>query len=357
MAGRGREQGRGGPDVTPIAVLGAGSWGTTLAVHLAGLGHEVRLWDIDRRHLGLLESARENRKFLPGIGLPGGIKVRPELEAALEGAECTLFVVPSHGMRACAEQVAATGRQSLWVCAAKGLELGTLERMTVVLSETLGDRGGEPVLLVGPSHAEEVSRGIPTSIVAAAGDEARARRVQGLCSSPRLRVYTNRDVAGCEYGAALKNVIALAAGICDGLGYGDNTKGALLTRGLAEITRLGVALGGQRETFYGLTGMGDLITTAISRHSRNRSVGERLGRGETIEQVLGDMVMVAEGVNTARAAQELARRHGTEAPIVEQVNAILIEHKDPRAALEALMGRELKSEEWKGDPGRVVAQD
>jgi glycerol-3-phosphate dehydrogenase (NAD(P)+) len=341
--------------MSTVAVLGAGSWGTTLAVHLAGLGHPVALWDVDAAHLATLEAGRENRKFLAGIALPREVKVQPKLEVALAGAEFTLFVVPSHGVRACAERVAAAGAWGLPVCAAKGLELGTLERLTEVLAETLGDP--DPVLLVGPSHAEEVSRGVPTSIVAASRDETRARRVQALCSSPRLRVYTNRDVAGCEYGAALKNVIALAAGICDGLGYGDNTKGALLTRGLAELTRLGVALGGNRETFYGLTGMGDLITTAISRHSRNRAVGERLGRGETIEQILGDMVMVAEGVNTARAALALGRRQGVETPIIEQVCAILLERKDPRAALEALMGRELKSEEWKGDPGRVATAD
>ncbi len=341
--------------MSTAAVLGAGSWGTTLAVHLADLGHVVALWDIDADHLARLESQRENRKFLAGIALPGGIKVQAKLEAALAGAEFTLFVVPSHGMRACAQRVAGTRASSLFVCAAKGLELGTLRRMTEVLGETLGET--DPVLLVGPSHAEEVSRGIPTSIVAAAQDQERARRVQRLCSSARLRVYTNRDVVGCEYGAALKNVIAVAAGICDGLGYGDNTKGALLTRGLAEITRLGVALGGKRETFYGLTGMGDLITTAVSRHSRNRHVGERLGRGERIEQVLGSMHMVAEGVNTAKAAFDLGRREGVETPIIEQVRAIMLEGKDPRAALEALMSRELKSEEWKGDPGRVAAQD
>jgi glycerol-3-phosphate dehydrogenase (NAD(P)+) len=341
--------------MSTVAVLGAGSWGTTLSVHVAALGHEVALWDIDTAHLANLSTHRENRKFLAGIALPRGIKVQPKLEAALDRADFTLFVVPSHGMRACAERVAATGARSLWVCAAKGLELGSLKRMTEVLGEALRD--ADPVLLVGPSHAEEVSRGVPTSIVAAAQSPERARRVQVLCSSARLRVYTNGDVAGCEYGAALKNVIAIAAGICDGLGYGDNTKGALLTRGLAEITRLGVALGGRRETFYGLTGMGDLITTAISQHSRNRYVGERLGRGETIEQVLGGMIMVAEGVNTARAALDLARRQGVETPITEQVCAILLERKDPRAALEALMSRELKSEEWKGDPGRVAAED
>jgi glycerol-3-phosphate dehydrogenase (NAD(P)+) len=341
--------------MSSVAILGAGSWGTTLGVHLAGRGHAVALWDVDTQHIESLHTHRENRKFLAGIALPEGIKVHAKLEAALAGADVTLFVVPSHGMRACSERVAALGAHSLWVCAAKGLELGTLKRMTEVLAETLGD--DDAVLLVGPSHAEEVSRGLPTSIVAAARAEERARTVQGICSSSRLRVYTNRDVVGCEYGAALKNVIAIAAGICDGLGYGDNTKGALLTRGLDEITRLGVALGGRRETFYGLTGMGDLITTAISRHSRNRYVGERLGRGESIEQVLGGMVMVAEGVNTAKAALELGRRHGVATPITEQVAAILLERKDPRAALEALMARELKSEEWKGDTGHVAAQD
>ncbi|HYM80791.1 MAG TPA: NAD(P)H-dependent glycerol-3-phosphate dehydrogenase [Candidatus Limnocylindria bacterium] len=337
--------------MSTVAVLGAGSWGTTLAVHLAKAGHSVALWDHDRPHLDQIAERRENQKFLAGIGLPDGINVLPELERALSGVEFTIFVVPSHAMRAAATRVAATGIRSQWVCASKGLELDSLKRMTDVLSETLA--APEPVLLVGPSHAEEVSRGIPTSIVSAARDDARAQAVQVLCSTSRLRVYTNTDVAGCEYGAALKNVIAIAAGVCDGLGYGDNTKGALLTRGLAEITRLGVALGGRRETFYGLTGMGDLITTAMSRHSRNRHVGERLGRGETIAQVLGSMVMVAEGVNTARAARDLGRERGVDIPLTEQVSAVLLEGRSPREALEALMSRDLKSEEWKGGAGRV----
>jgi glycerol-3-phosphate dehydrogenase (NAD(P)+) len=180
--------------------------------------------------------------------------------------------------------------------------------------------------------------------------------VQRLFSTARFRVYTNTDVAGCEYGAALKNVIAIAAGVCDGLGYGDNTKGALLTRGLAEIARLGVALGGRRETFFGLTGMGDLVTTAISRHSRNRGVGERLGRGESLEQITRSMVMVAEGIRTARAALESARRHGVDLPITEQVCAILVDGKSPRQALETLMSRELKSEEWKGGAAVVTPE-
>jgi glycerol-3-phosphate dehydrogenase (NAD(P)+) len=327
---------------TPVAVLGAGSWGTTLSVVLASSGHPVALWDHDRPLLEALERDRENRKYLAGITLPEGIKVRAELESALDGAEITIYAVPSHALRSVGGRVAQSGARAVPVCATKGLELDTLKRATEVLAEALGDP--DPVLLVGPSHAEEVSRGIPTSIVAAARDETRARRIQVLCSTPRFRVYTNGDVTGCEYGAALKNVIAIAAGVCDGLGYGDNTKGALLTRGLAEITRLGVAMGGRRESFYGLTGMGDLITTAMSRHSRNRHVGERLGLGETIEQVLGHMVMVAEGVNTARAARELGRLHGVELPITGQVCAILFEGVTPRQALDALMTRDLKSE-------------
>ena len=331
-----------------VTMVGGGSWGTTLAVLLAGRGHAVTVWDIDRPLLVAMERERENRKFLAGIVLPAGIKVHPELEGALEGADATVFVVPSHALRSVAAKVAASGKRALWVCATKGLELDTLERPTRVLAEALADT--EPVLLVGPSHAEEVSRGVPTSVVAACGDETRAREVQSLFSTPRFRVYTNTDVAGCEYGAALKNVIAIAAGVCDGLGYGDNTKGALLTRGLAEIARLGVALGGRRETFFGLTGMGDLITTAMSRHSRNRGLGERLGRGEALNQILGSMVMVAEGVNTAKAALSLARRHGVDMPITAQVCAIM-DGLGPREALDALMTRELKSEEWKGGAG------
>ena len=324
-----------------VAVLGAGSWGTTLAVHLAGAGHEVRLWGHLPADLARIEADRENRKFLPGINLPDGVKVRQQLEVALEGAEFTFFVVPSQAVREVA--VSARGRsQGLTVCASKGLELGSRERMSQVLERALGE--GDPVVLTGPSHAEEVSRGIPTSVVAAARDEGRAARVQRLCSTARFRVYTNTDVAGCEIGAALKNVIAIAAGVCDGIGFGDNTKGALLTRGLAEIARLGAAMGAKQETFFGLAGMGDLIATAMSRHSRNRLVGERLGRGERLEHVLKTMVMVAEGVPAARAARDLGLAHGVELPITEQVCGILFEGRSPRQALEALMARDLRSE-------------
>jgi glycerol-3-phosphate dehydrogenase (NAD(P)+) len=328
--------------MTRVAVLGAGSWGTTLAIHLAEAGHEASLWGNERDELERMAVERENRKFLPGIHLPDGVKVRAELEPALANAEILLFVVPSQVVREVAVRVAGAGGRGIPVIASKGLEQGSLKRLSEVVSEAFGDPA--PVVLTGPSHAEEVSRGIPTSVVAASVDEERARQIQSLCSTPRFRVYRNADVVGCETAAALKNVIALAAGVCDGVGFGDNTKGALLTRGLAEIARLGVAIGGRRETFFGLAGMGDLIATATSRHSRNRGVGERLGRGESLEQVLGAMVMVAEGVFTARAARDLGRRHGVELPITEQVCEMLFEGRSPRAALEALMKRDLKEE-------------
>lgn len=327
--------------MSKVAVLGAGSFGTTLAIHLCEAGHEARLWGRDAAEMDRIDRERENRKFLAGIALPVGVKVHAELERALEQAEFQLFVVPSQALRVVARQVAATGSRGVPVCASKGLELGTLRRLSEVLVESLGDPA--PVILTGPSHAEEVARGIPTTVVAASADEARARDVQRLCSTPRFRVYTNSDVVGCEYGGALKNVIAIAAGVCDGLGFGDNTKGALLTRGLAEMARLGEHMGARRETFSGLTGMGDLIATAMSRHSRNRHVGERLGRGETLEKILGAMVMVAEGVHTARAARDLGRQRGVELPITEQVCA-LFEGRDPQTALMTLMTRDLKRE-------------
>jgi glycerol-3-phosphate dehydrogenase (NAD(P)+) len=328
--------------VSRVAILGAGSWGTTLAVHLASAGHEVELWGRNAAELAQVDRERENRKFLPGIKLPDRVKVRAELKAALSEAEFVTFVVPSQATGEVAARARSEGVRGLPVLASKGLELGTLRRLSEVVADALGDR--DPVVLTGPSHAEEVSRGVPTSVVAAAHDESRARAVQELFSTERLRVYTNDDVVGCEYGAALKNVIAIAAGVCDGLGFGDNTKGALLTRGLAEISRLGMEMGGRRETFFGLTGLGDLIATAMSRHSRNRHVGECVGRGETLEHTLSGMVMVAEGVHTTRAAHDLARVRSLELPIVEQVHAMLFEGRRPAEALHALMTRDLKRE-------------
>jgi glycerol-3-phosphate dehydrogenase (NAD(P)+) len=329
--------------VSVVAVLGAGSWGTTLAIHLANAGHEARLWGRVEDDLDQIDALRENRKFLPGIRLPDRVKVRAELEAALSGSDFVLFVVPSQAVRAMGTRVSRVMPNAARVISAsKGFELETGERLSQVLQETLAGR--DVVVLTGPSHAEEVSRGIPTSVVAASRVEARAREVQELFSTPRFRVYTNSDVTGCEVAAGFKNVIAIAAGVCDGVGFGDNTKGALLTRGLAEMARLGVALGGRQETFFGLAGMGDLIATAMSRHSRNRAVGERLGRGETVEQVLGSMTMVAEGVPASRAASALGRANGVELPITDQVCALMFDGRSPREALDALMSRDLRSE-------------
>lgn len=326
-----------------VAVLGAGSWGTTLAIHLAQSGHEARLWGNDAAELERMDRLRENAKFLPSIPLPDGVKVRTELSAALKDTDCVLFAVPSQVMREVAQRVADTSVASpIAISASKGFELDTRQRLSQVLASTLP--GSRVVVVTGPSHAEEVSRGIPTSVVAASEHEPSAVAVQQLLASPSFRVYTNTDVTGCEVGAGVKNVIAIAAGVCDGVGFGDNTKGALLTRGLAEIARLGTAMGGRRETFFGLAGMGDLIATAMSRHSRNRFVGERLGRGETLDEVLGSMTMVAEGVPAARATRQLGTQLGVDMPITEQVCALLFEQRSPREALQALMTRDLRSE-------------
>lgn len=326
-----------------VAVLGAGSWGTTLAIHLANAGHDSVLWGNEPDELLRIDSLRENRKFLPSIRLPDRVKVQPELELALAGCDFALFVVPSQAVREVADRVAGTGTPvPCCISASKGFDLASGERLSELLVARLP--ATHVVVVTGPSHAEEVSRGIPTSVVAASADEAAAVSVQRLLATPAFRVYTNNDVIGCEVAAGVKNVIAIAAGVCDGVGFGDNTKGALLTRGLAEIARLGVAMGGRRETFFGLAGMGDLIATAMSRHSRNRYVGERLGRGESLEAVLASMTMVAEGVPAARATRDLGRQHGVELPITEQVCALLFEGRSPRAALQALMTRDLRSE-------------
>ena len=329
------------------AVLGAGSWGTALAAHLAAIGWSVLLWDVDGDNLSRIAAERENRKYLPGIVLDSSVEVSSDLRAAVREASLVTWAVPSGALREVAKEAreALSGR-SLEACATKGLESanrdGRARRMSEVLAETLGER--PRAALVGPSHAEDVSRGVPTSVVAAANRLEWAEAVQQAFFSPRFRVYAQDDLLGVELGTALKNVIAIAAGVSDGLGYGDNTKGALLTRGLAEMSRLGIALGARRETFFGLAGMGDLVTTAISRHSRNRRVGEELARGRRLEDVLRDLGQVAEGVTTAPAARALAARERIEVPITEQVCALLFEGKSARAALHDLLAREAKRE-------------
>ncbi len=328
------------------AVLGAGSWGTTLGLVLHDNGHEVVFWEFDAEQVEAVRRDGENRKFLPGVPVPDEIVITNDLAAAILGSHALVFAVPSHVVREVARHARdAAGDDQLVINVAKGIENETLARMSEVLSDELGRPGARNIVsLVGPSHAEEVSRHLPTTIVSAAVDEETAVRARDLFMTDYFRVYTNTDLVGVELGVSLKNVIAIAAGICDGLGYGDNTKGALITRGLAEITRLGVAMGGKPETFAGLSGMGDLITTCISKHSRNRFVGDEIAAGRKLPEILESMVMVAEGVRTTKSAAELARARSIEMPITEQMNEVLFRDKNPKQAIVELMLRDAKPE-------------
>jgi glycerol-3-phosphate dehydrogenase (NAD(P)+) len=329
-------------DLQNITVLGAGSWGTTLAILLHENAYNITLWEFFSDNAKAIREAGENKKFLPGVTVPEDIDISSDLDACIKGAELIVFAVPSHVMRQVAKKVAESPyfkADIIFVNAAKGLEEGTLKRMSEILLEELGADKHHVCSIIGPSHAEEVSRGMPTSVVVAGLKSNIIRKVQKVFFRPYFRVYTNDDIVGVEIAVALKNIIAIAAGVCDGLGYGDNTKAALLTRALVEITRIGCALGAKRETFSGLAGIGDLVVTCCSKHSRNRYVGERIGKGETLEQILAGMVMVAEGVRTARAAVALGREMQIELPIIESTYDILFCGKDPRKALNELMNR------------------
>jgi glycerol-3-phosphate dehydrogenase (NAD(P)+) len=328
-----------------IAVLGMGSWGTALAVRLGRRGHVLRAWTHDPEQREALGREGENRKYLPGTALPP-LTLYDTPEEASVGAEVTVLAVPSFALREVARRVSAAAGD-LVVNVAKGLEPESRARLLEVLAEELPG-GAAAVSLLGPSHAEEVVENHPTAVVAASRNGDAALRTQEVFSDETLRVYTNDDVVGVELAAALKNVIAVAAGIAGGLGYGDNTAGALITRGLAEMTRLGVKEGARPETFFGLAGVGDLVTTCLSRHSRNRRVGEALGGGATLEEVLAGMSMVAEGVPTTRAARDLARAAGVEMPIVERVHAVLFEGESPREGIRRLMTREPRAEDPTG---------
>ena len=322
-----------------VAVLGFGAWGTAVAALLAEGGHAVRAWTIEEDVVAGVERERRNSKYLPHCALPPALEVTADGARALQGASVVVWAVPTQHLRAVARRLRSVFPPgSLHVSLAKGFEIGTRQRPTAVLI-------GELALphcaaLLGPSHAEEVASGQPTLVTACAESSEIATRVQHLFHGERLRVYRNDDVIGAECGAALKNVIAIATGIADGLRFGDNTKAALVTRGLGELGRLGAALGGRQETIFGLTGLGDLITTCFSRHSRNRRVGEEMARGRALEVVLRDLGQVAEGVETSRVALELARDARVAVPITEQVVAVLFERKTPQAALEDLMARD-----------------
>ncbi|RMG39023.1 MAG: NAD(P)-dependent glycerol-3-phosphate dehydrogenase, partial [Methanobacteriota archaeon] len=298
-----------------IGVIGAGSWGTTLAILLAQKGYRVTLWVYEADQLEIMRQKRENIKYLPGISLPDNLVLSGNLSETVSKAEYLVLAVPTHAMRTVCEQIQSLVHpEQIVVNVSKGIENVTLKRMSEVIRETLNLPVGNIVSLYGPSHAEEVSRGIATAVVAACPDLNTARKVRELFFTDYFRVYSHDDIVGVECGGSLKNVIAIAAGICDGAGFGDNTKAALLTRGLVEMARLGTRMGARRETFSGLSGMGDLIVTCMSKHSRNRYVGEQIGKGKTLEQVLSEMVMVAEGVKTTQSVHELALQYQVEMP-------------------------------------------
>ncbi|MEW6357653.1 MAG: NAD(P)H-dependent glycerol-3-phosphate dehydrogenase [Planctomycetota bacterium] len=327
-----------------ITVLGDGGWGTALAILLTKKGNRVTLWGNFPDYVERLRTTRENEKFLPGIRLPKELTLTASIEDALRDVALAVAAVPVIYLRATMEKIAPRYPKAVpIVSVAKGIENESLLLASQVIAGVIG---GVPIAtLLGPSHAEEVARGLPTSVVASSADMALAEVVQATFMTDRFRVYTNPDTLGAELGAALKNVIAIASGICDGLGFGDNAKAALITRGLAEIARLGVAMGADPRTFAGLTGLGDLITTCVSPYGRNHAVGQAIGKGKTLKQVLDGMEQVAEGIWTTKSACALARRRGVEMPIAEQVHEVLFRDKPPLQAVSDLMLRGAKAED------------
>jgi glycerol-3-phosphate dehydrogenase (NAD(P)+) len=324
-----------------VAVLVAGSWGTALARVLADNGKLVKLWTRKSSHADQINLERCNEKFLPGAILPEGITATSDMSEAVTDAEAVLFAAPSSAMREVARQAALfLHKEALVIHATKGFETDTLKRMSTVLAEELGRAEDRIVVLSGPSHAEEVINRHPTTIVVASKETACAEAAQDLfMNDAYFRVYTNPDVIGVETAGAIKNIIALGAGLSDGLGFGDNAKAALITRGLAEIARLGAAMGANPLTFAGLAGVGDLIVTCTSKHSRNWRAGSMLAQGVPLEEVLARMGMVVEGVRTTKAAHVLASKHGVEMPITDQLYAVLFEGLSAEQAVGALMGR------------------
>lgn len=326
-----------------IAIIGDGAMGTASALLFSSKGVRVRMWSAFADHAREMADAGENRRFLPGFPLPKDLEVSTDAARVAGDADLVVIAVPSKYLRSVLGRIGSALHADVpLVSVVKGIENDTLLRPSEIVSDCLGLR--RLCVLSGPCLAVELARRLPATAVAAAQDEALARRVQEIYTTEWFRVYTNTDVVGVELGGALKNIIAIAAGICDGLGMGDNAKAALLTRGLAEITRLGVAMGARAETFMGLSGIGDLVTTCASNLSRNHRVGKAVGRGKSLGQVVAEMEQVAEGVTTTRSALALAERHGVEMPIAEQVALMLFEGKAPREAVRDLMTRKPKAE-------------
>lgn len=327
------------------AVLVAGSWGTALASVLADKDMDVALWTRNETQKEEINTKHRNERFLPDIELSPRLKATTDLEAAVSGAKAVVIVAPSSAVREVARALKPYWHEDMLVVhATKGFETESLKRVSTVIAEELGCDEGRIVVLSGPSHAEEVVKRCPTTVVVAAEDESQADLAQDLFMNPYFRVYTNRDRVGVELAGALKNIIALGAGMSDGLGYGDNAKAALLTRGLAEITRIGVEMGANPLTFAGLAGIGDLVVTATSRHSRNWRAGFMLGEGNSLEMVLSSMGMVVEGIRTTKAAHAISEKYQVQMPIAAQLYHVLFEGMDPRTAVETLMGRDRKTE-------------
>ncbi len=330
-----------------ISVLGAGSWGTALSLLLARKGFQVKLWVWDHSQAAEMEKAGSNPKFLPGFPFPSNLTFTTSMPEAVEGAEAVVFVVVSEGVIGAAKLLKECLPRGIPIISGtKGLDSNTGLTVSQTLGRILPEHANPIVALSGPNLALEVAKGIPTATVAACPDQSAARYAQNLFMCPTLRVYTNTDIIGVELAGALKNVIAIGAGVCDGLGFGDNTKAALLTRGLAEITRLGIRLGAQQATFMGLAGVGDLMATCASPLSRNRRVGLGLAMGRKLADILEEIGQVAEGVPTTNAAYNLARANGVQMPIVEEVYAMLFLGKSPQTAVAELMSREPKNEMW-----------
>ncbi len=331
-----------------IGVLGAGSWGTSLAVLLASKNEDIIMWEFFKDAAADLKKLRENIPMLPGIKIPDNVTITTDLEKAVKDRDIIVSAVPSHIVRNLANLLEYSWiKNKIIVSVTKGIENETQLRVSQIFHEIFPEYSLEQfVVLSGPSHAEEVSRGVPTTIVAASSNIETAKKVQNLFMTSTFRVYSHTDVVGVELGGSLKNVIAIATGIGDGVGFGDNTKAALITRGLVEITRLGTAMGADPLTFAGLSGMGDLIVTCMSRHSRNRHVGEQIGKGKSLSQVLSEMVMVAEGVRTTRSAFELAELFKVEMPITREVYRTLFDGKNPKDAVSDLMTRDAKQEKF-----------
>ncbi|MCG8501000.1 MAG: NAD(P)H-dependent glycerol-3-phosphate dehydrogenase [Firmicutes bacterium] len=321
-----------------ISVLGSGSWGTALAVMLSKKGYEITLWSWFEEESKKLAKAKENLAFLPGVLIPNNVECIWDLEKCIDKAEFIVMAVPSHAVREMSKKIKPFVRKDqIIVNVAKGLEQGSLLRLSAVIGQEIPQ--AKAAVLSGPSHAEEVAKDIPTTGVAAAEEREIAEKVQDVFMNPKYRVYTNPDMVGVELGGALKNVIALCAGVTDGLGFGDNTKAALMTRGIAEIARLGIAVGAKVETFAGLSGIGDLIVTCTSMHSRNRRAGILIGQGKSLEEALKEVHMVVEGVTTAKAAYHLAAENNVEMPIVNEAYRVLFENKNPKNAVVDLMMR------------------